>query len=156
MVTWCDEFLLWLQTLPFPLRREALMDLALTLSKVPCHVFPPTRESGFFYFFNFLYIWPNLHQSDCSIFGISLEAAEQSFFFICSKYLSFNVSDDAKGRSWHGWQSWMDRGSGKFLFLILIFIIIIFFTWELGKVVCVNPLAWHAGRSLCLMSLSGH
>lgn len=35
----------------------------------------------------------------------------------------------------------MDRGSGKFLFLILIFIIIIFFTWELGKVVCVNPLA---------------
>lgn len=53
----------------------------------------------------FLYIWPNLYPSDCSIFGIGLEAAERSLFFICSKYLSVNVNGKTKGRDWYGLQS---------------------------------------------------
>lgn len=56
--------------------------------------------SCFFFFFK-KNIWPNLYQSDCSIFGISLEAAEGSLFFICSKYLSINVNGKTKGRDWY-------------------------------------------------------
>lgn len=36
---------------------------------------------------------------------------------ICSKYLSLNVNDKAKGRSLHGLQGWVDPGSGSFLCL---------------------------------------
>lgn len=40
-----------------------------------------------------------MDRSDCSIFGMGLEAAEQSSFFIGSKYLSFNVSDQARAEA---------------------------------------------------------
>lgn len=55
LVTWSDEFMHCLTSnISFPIMgREDLVDLPLTLSKVPCHVFPLTRESGFFIFYTF-------------------------------------------------------------------------------------------------------
>lgn len=87
--------------------REERCGFPLTLSKVPCHASPPAREPGLF----FLYIWPNLYQSDCSIFGMGLEAAAQSLFFICSKHLSVNVNGTTEVRDRDGLPSFTFPGS---------------------------------------------
>lgn len=77
---------------------------------MPCQ---SSCQGAVFFFFK-KNIWPNLYQSDCSIFGIGLEAAERSLFFICSKYLSINVNGKTKGRDWYGLQSCTVSGSWWF------------------------------------------